>query len=146
MNAPKLGWWSKNWRWIAPLGCLGAIVSTVVLGVMVMWALQGSGAYAHAMARIERSPAAAEALGQPIRSGLVMRGKVQQDEYSGQAVMSVPVYGPKGQGTLKIGARRKPNGRWEFSRLLLEVEGRPEPIDLLHEGAPPETAPDAGQR
>ena len=157
MEAPqRSGWWSRSWKWAVPAGCLGLLL-TCGLGVGVLvfgvqGALQGSDAYVHGMMRLQQSPAAAAALGAPIESGWTLNGRVEQTQTSGQARMAVPVHGPRGAGTLRLFARRKPNGRWEFSRLLLEVDGRSEPVDLLAESdarqppqPPPAGAPDAGQ-
>ena len=137
MDARPRGWWSRNWKWALPGGFLGVLLacglSAGALALAVSGALQRSGAYEDAMARLQRSPAAATALGQPIDSGWWTRGRVEQGAHSAQAWMVVPVHGPGGSGTLRLFARRRPNGRWDFSRLLLEVAGRAQPIDLLAE-------------
>jgi len=92
-----------------------------------------SEACAEALDQLRRSPTATGWLGTPIQRRRFLQGEVRQERYSGQAVLRVPVEGPRSRGMLKVGARLKPHGRWEFYRLLLEAEGHP-PLDLLREG------------
>ncbi len=120
---------------VLSLGILATVAVYAIQG-----ALQGSDAYYYALGRLRQSPAAVQALGAPINSGWVMTGHVDQDEHTGQARMEFRVHGSRDEGTLRIFARKKPNGRWEFSRLLLEPDKSPA-IDLLQPPAPPANPP-----
>jgi len=125
------------------LGILLGVAAAVGLGAGLLALMRDqtlgeSGACVEALGRLRESRAAAEALGTPIERRFGIQGEVRQERYSGQAVLRVPVRGPQGAGVLKVGARLRPHGRWEFQRLLLEVQGRAAPVDLLAERAPAE--------
>ncbi|HLL82739.1 MAG TPA: cytochrome c oxidase assembly factor Coa1 family protein [Longimicrobium sp.] len=139
------GFWKRNRKRLVIGGAVGVLSLGLLAAVAVyaiQGALQGSDAYFYAMGRLRQSPAAVQALGAPINSGWVMTGHVDQDEHTGQARMEVRVRGSRDEGTLRIFARKKPNGRWEFSRLLLEPDKSPA-IDLLQPPAPPANPPAA---
>ena len=132
MAEPKAKPWIK---WVV-LGCSGLIL-LVVLGVagvvsLVMGSLKQSDAYKEALAAVRSNPAAVEALGEPIEPGFFLSGSVNVTGPAGEAVLSIPLHGPRGKGTLYLEATKRA-GRWEYSLLELAVAGKEERIGLLAE-------------
>jgi len=122
-------------KWVV-LGCLGFFVVGVciVAGIvtLVMGSLKQSDAYKDALAAVRSNPAAVEALGEPIEPGFYLSGSVNVTGPAGDAVLSIPLHGPRGKGTLYLEATKRA-GRWEYSLLELAVDGKEERIDLRAE-------------
>ena len=131
-------WWSRNWKWFVPLGCLtmiGLVVTFVaVLVVIVFGAMKSTDVYKRGLAQAQNHPRVTEALGTPIDDGLFMSGKTEVNGSSGEADLSVPISGPKGKGTLYIVAT-KSAGEWTFEKLVVELATGGERIDLLQDAA-----------
>lgn len=119
-----------------PTGCLGlfllfaafiCLIITVVFGAM-----KSSDAYKAALARAKADPRVIAALGSPIEAGFFVSGKTDVSGSSGSADMSVAISGPSGKGTLYFVAS-KFAGEWTFSKLVVEVGGTSQRIDLIEE-------------
>ncbi len=136
VSAPRPGWWSRNWKWFVPTGCLTmvALVAGFValIVVIVFGAMKSSDVYKTAVARAKSNPAVIEALGSPLKEGLFLSGKTNVDGASGEADLSIPISGPKGSGTIYAVAT-KSAGQWNYSTLQVEVKGSGQRIDLLGE-------------
>jgi hypothetical protein len=134
MNPASQGnWWSRNWKWVVPVGCLVPIVlgsGIVILVVsLVFGAIKSSDAYTQAMARARANDEVKTLLGEPIESGFWMSGNINVDGSSGNADFSIPLSGPKGSATLYVTAK-KAAGRWEFTTLEVAPKGSQDRIDL----------------
>jgi len=105
-----------------------AFVAVIVL--VVFGAMKSTDAYKMALARAKSDPAVIEALGSPITDGWFMMGKTNVQGTAGEADIGIPISGPKGKGTIYAVAT-KSVGRWNYTTLEVEVNGRPERIDLL---------------
>lgn len=92
-----------------------------------------SDVYREALARAKASPGVVRSLGEPLREGLFVSGSIQVTGPSGNAELAIPLSGPRGKGTIYLEAR-KSAGRWNYSRLLVEVTATGERIDLLKPG------------
>lgn len=130
---PHRSWWSRNWKWFVPVGCLG-IVALVLLGIaavaaIVFGAMKSSDVYREALQRAQNHPEVQAVLGTPIESGWWMAGQINVENDTGNADITIPISGPKGKGTIHAVAT-KAGGRWNYSRLDVEVEGR-QTINLL---------------
>lgn len=142
MEPDQRGWWSRNWKWAAPSGCLLVLLlafgGCVGMVATVFGMMKNTGAYEQAMARLQHSPEAIAVLGTPIRAGWMISGNVSETGATGEANYSVPVSGPRGSGTLYVEAR-KSAGRWSFRVLTLVPDDGGESIDLrsADEGALP---------
>lgn len=139
--APQPSWWSRNWKWVVPSGCLGLLLSCGCLGALlfgVTWqALRSTGVFVEAVTQAKQSPEVRQALGEPIEAGMVPQGSIESHTEDGaqrgSANFSVPLKGPRADGTLYVEAYQ--NGdKWTFTTLTVEIPGRPS-IDLLG-GAP----------
>ena len=122
-------------KWVG-LGCVGlfVVVGLAVWGFvnLIMGSLKQSDAYKEALSKVQSSPAAIAALGEPIEAGFFLSGSVEVSGPSGEAELAIPVEGPQGEGTLYLEATKRA-GRWEYALLELAVDGREERIDLLAE-------------
>jgi hypothetical protein len=130
---PQPGWWSRNWKWFVPVGCLSFIALIVgfvlCIVVFVFGIMKSSDVYKTALSRAQASPEVQAALGTPIKDGLVVSGNTKADGASGTADLSIPISGPKGSGTIYVIAEKKA-GRWNYSTLEVEVAATKERIDI----------------
>jgi hypothetical protein len=140
---PKPNWWKRNWKWFVPLGCLTVAALFVVfvgsIVFIVFSAIKSTDVYKDALARAKADPAVMEALGSPIKEGFLVSGNTNVNGASGEANLSIPVSGPKGDGTLYVAAT-KSLGRWNYSGLVVEIAKTRQRIDLLH-GSPSASSP-----
>lgn len=148
--SPKKNWFDRNWKWFVPLACLWGLAVIAGFCALIVYFVFGlmktSDVYKEALSRAKANPAVVRALGAPIKEGLFVSGSIQVSGPSGDAELAIPVSGPKGKGTIFLEAR-KSAGRWSFSKLLVEVDGTTERIDLLKPGEArnlPEQSPDKG--
>ena len=129
----KRGWWSRNWKWFVPVGCLSILAAIAVVIVLIVTlvfgALKSSDVYKQAMTKATNNPTVISELGQPIESGWMVSGSISVNGSSGEADISIPISGPKKSGTI-FAVGRKSAGEWKFSRLEVEVPDRPR-INLL---------------
>jgi hypothetical protein len=134
---PQRSWWSRNWKWALPVGCLlplllcggGAVLFVFVIYGAVTGAIKSSDAYSEGMARARANPEVVAALGEPIESGFWISGSINVNGPSGDVDVSIPISGPKGSGTLYIAGTRSA-GRWQYSTMAVEIPGRASRIDL----------------
>jgi len=120
-------------KWVV-LGCVGMILVALCIAAsviaLVMGSLKESDAFKGGLAAVRENRAAVAALGEPIEAGFFLSGSVNVTGPSGEAVLAIPVSGPRGKGTLYLEATKRA-GRWEYSLLELAVEGVDERIGLL---------------
>jgi hypothetical protein len=133
---PKGNWWTRNWKWFVPTGCLTLLIffaAFVTLVVALVFGVIKSGdVYKGALTRAKADPAVIEALGSPVKDGMFVSGATHVNGASGDANLAIPISGPKGNGTLYVVAT-KSLGRWNYSNLVVEVSATKQRIDLLHE-------------
>jgi cytochrome oxidase complex assembly protein 1 len=131
---PKPNWWKRNWRWFVPLGCFTvtllflAFVGSIL--VIVFSAMKSTDVYKAALARAKTDAAVIEALGSPIKDGVLVSGSSSVNGASGESNLAIPISGPKGKGIIYVSAT-KSLGRWNYSGLVVEISGTHERIDLL---------------
>lgn len=130
-------WWNRNWKWALPVGCLILLLPPLLLtgfigGILaiVFGSIKSTDVYEEALARARSHPAVVEALGEPVEDRWWMSGQINTSGPSGSADIAIPLRGPKGKATVYAVAS-KSAGQWEYHTLEVEVEGRPERIDLL---------------
>ena len=117
-----------------PLGCFSIAMLFVVfvgsIALLVFSAMKSSEVYKDALARAKTHPAVIEALGSPVTEGLLLSGNTNVNGASGEANLSIPISGPKGNGTIYVAAN-KSLGRWNYSGLIVEIAKTHQRIDLL---------------
>lgn len=129
----RRSWWSRNWLWFVPVGCLGMLTVFVafVAGIVmfVFGAMKSSDVYKTAVARAKSNTEVTAALGTPIEEGFWVSGSTNVSGSSGNADLTIPLSGPKGKATVYAIAT-KAAGRWNYSTLEVEIDGQSERIDL----------------
>jgi hypothetical protein len=90
--------------------------------------LKNSGAYQLAYSKLQANPEAMAILAPPIKTGMV-QGSINTSGPSGKADISFSVVGQKAKGVVYLDAT-KDMGQWKANRIELEIEGRPDRIDL----------------
>jgi hypothetical protein len=138
---PK-NWWQRNWKWFVPVGCLGVLVLFAALltliGTLVFGMIKSSAVYKDALTAARSNPAVVQALGAPIEEGILVMGSINISGASGSADLAIPISGPNNKGTIYAKATRS-EGKWTFSRLVVEIKDTKEKIDLLEQGEDKET-------
>lgn len=137
---PQRSWWSRNWKWVVPVGCLVLILPVLALGVLagviggsialVFGGIKSTDVCQEALRQAVSSPAVIEALGPPVEDGWWIGGQIKTSGSSGAANFEIPLHGSRTEGKLYAEAFKNA-GRWTYHRLEVEVEGREERIDLL---------------
>ena len=132
-GVPQRGWWSRNWKWVVPVGCLSIIVLCVafvgIIVAAVFGAIRSSDVYSQALHTAQNDPRVIAALGTPVKPGFLIGGNVHVENDRGNAQIDFPISGPKGKASVHAEAT-KSSGRWTYSVLRARVEGGA-PIDLL---------------
>jgi len=127
-------WWQRNWKWFVPVGCLGTLVLiaafVALIATLVFGVIKSSAVYKDALATARSNPAVVQALGTPIKEGIFVMGSINISGTSGNADLAIPISGPNGKGTIYARATRS-ESKWTFSRLVVEIKGTKERIDLM---------------
>ena len=130
---PQRGWWSRNWKWVLPVGCLSVVVVFLafigVILAVVFGAIKSSDAYTTALHTAQQDPRVIAALGTPIEGGFLVTGNINVHNDRGTAQLDFPISGPKGKAKVHAEAD-KPGGKWEYSVMQVHVDGG-STIDLL---------------
>jgi len=133
--APAKGWFSRNWKWFVPTIVLTLILlfAAFVGGILtlVFGAMKNSDAYKHAVTVATHDPQVIRELGDPIEPGFLVSGSISVSGPSGEAKLSIPLKGRIHNGTVFVEAT-KSAGLWNYQILVVEIEGTPQRIDLLH--------------
>jgi len=114
-----------KWVLVGCGGCLGLILVSVVIsfGVyfLAMEVIQKSDVYAEALKRAENSAKVQKELGTPIAPGWSFSGSANYNNGVGNADFTLPVRGPKAEGTLRVKAHKASKAAaWEYSTLEVE--------------------------
>lgn len=131
---PTKNWWSRNWKWFVPTGCLTMVLGCAGFFALVfsitLGALKSSDVYQESLAKARANAQVKAALGTPIEPGFVVSGSINVANDSGNAELSFPVSGPQGSGTIYATAT-KAAGRWSYSTMVCEIGNTGNRINLL---------------
>lgn len=131
---PRSNWWTRNWKWFVPAGCLSMLILFVAfagsIALIVFSAMKSTDVYKEALARAKANPAVIDSLGSPIKEGFLVSENTNVNGASGEANLSIPISGPNGKGTVYVAAN-KSLGRWNYSGLVVEIAKTHQRIDLL---------------
>ena len=117
---PQRGWWSRNWKWAGPLGCLlpvllcGGLITagiTLVFGMM-----KSSEPYKHALSVARTDSTVITMVGTPVEAGMFVSGNINLNNDNGTADLHIPISGPNGSGSIHVVAT-KTAGSWTYSTL-----------------------------
>jgi len=131
---PQKNWWSRNWKWFVPTGCLTMLLAcagfvTLIFSI-VLGSLKSSDVYNESLAKARTNAQVTAALGTPVEPGFWVSGNISVENSSGQADLSIPVSGPNGTGTIYVTAT-KSAGRWNYSTMICEISSSGNRINLL---------------
>jgi cytochrome oxidase complex assembly protein 1 len=131
-------WWSRNWKWFVPVGCLTIILLFAAfvgaIAFIIFGSMRQSDAYKQALAKAQSDPVVALRLGTPIKPGMWVSGNINIHGPSGEAKIAIPISGPKGNGTVYVEGT-KSAGKWNYSLMQVAIEGEDTRIDLLQDSA-----------
>jgi hypothetical protein len=133
------GWFSRNWKWLVPGGCLvmALLIAGFVAAIMyfVFSMMKSNDAYAHALEVARSNPSVVAALGRPIEEGTFVTGNFEENGPSGVASFQIPLSGPKGAGKVYVEAR-KSAGQWTYNVMVFESDATRQRVNLLGDTAP----------
>ncbi len=134
-------WQNKRWesiehfKRVQRLWAIGGVVTLVLMVVLgagmyfaASYMLKNSDAYRFGVAKLQASARAMALLGPPLKTGMP-KGSVQTSGPTGEAKLSIPVEGQKAKGVVYLDAA-KDMGQWKANRIVLEIDGNQERIDL----------------
>jgi Cytochrome oxidase complex assembly protein 1 len=128
--------------WIVISGVIATLLLVVcfVAGifVIVFRSMKSSEPYQHALQAATHDPRVVERLGAPLTPGWFTTGSMSVSGSSGDADLTIPLSGSKGQGAIYVRAK-KSEGEWTYDNLAFRVKDGGERIDLLH-------PPDSGSK
>ena len=127
-------WLARNWPWLIPAGCAGMVLLLVLVAAAIIFvafaAVKSSDVYQQALVVIEKSPSIKQLVGEPVKAGFFIQGKVHTSNTGGEASFTIPVKGPEGKGVLHVEAQKQAGG-WRFTKLDFEHPKSRQIIDLL---------------
>jgi hypothetical protein len=130
---PRRGWWSRNWLWFVPTGCLTLFVLFLgFIGVVMLTAfgaIKSTGTYKTALTRASNDPRVIDAIGTPIKDSWYVIGKTEVSGGSGTSELTIPISGPKGKATIFVNSE-KFAGDWKFKRIAVKIQATSQLIDL----------------
>jgi hypothetical protein len=136
---PGRSWFSRNWKWFLPVGCLlpilfcGGFITTIF--IVVFGAIKSSEPYQHALVQARANPAVIAALGTPIEPGTFPSGTINIINSSGNADLTIPIAGPNGSATIYVIAT-KSAGQWTYTTLEVQPANSTNRIPLQPTPAP----------
>jgi hypothetical protein len=108
---PQGGWWSRNWKWFVPVGCLSLLATCgCCIGGSILFtvnAVKNSRAYQEAVTRAKADPDVQKALGTPVEAGLMVQINAQSAGGVTTTTARIPLSGPKGEGALFVRATER---------------------------------------
>ncbi len=133
--APRGGWFSRNWKWAVPVGCLGIIASCICMGAIAGFmgfnAIKNNTAYVQALAIAMSDDEVQATLGTPIDTSFMgQQSSVKIEGGRSVAQFAIPLKGSKAEGLLRVNAV-KTGEEWNYQVFQVDVPGR-DSIDLLH--------------
>jgi len=119
-----------------PTGCLTLIalclLFVVCIVLLVFGALKSTDTYKTAVSRAKADPRVQQAIGTPIETGWLVSGSTNVTAGSGSSELTIPIEGPRGKANIYVVAT-KSAAEWDYSKLLVKVDGSNQTIDLNEE-------------
>jgi hypothetical protein len=124
--APQQSWWSRNWKWVLPVGCLGMLASCGCLGFAFLgWGLStlgdNMGAYTEAVAIATGDDEVRAVLGPPVQGGLPSQTSMETRNGRKHARFAIPLDGTQADGVLHVDAEED-GGGWSYQKLEVELQ------------------------
>lgn len=130
---PK-SWFSRNWKWAVPLGCLSTIGLFFVLlfgGIFFgLTKMMGSNdGTTQAISIINQDPNIKSKLGDNIETDGMFSGNISTSNDTGEMNISVPVKGSKGTGKAIIVAEKEFD-KWSYEKIAVQIDETGEVIQI----------------
>lgn len=144
MNYQNKNWFSRNWKWLVPTGCLSIIVLMAVLFVAFISVfgnmMKDNEVYKYALSKVQNHPEVIAVIGTPIEDGWFPLGSYSSStDYSNsteevliEADLEISITGPKGSGTIKINCSKE-DGKWDFEVFEVEFDKSNLRINLIED-------------
>jgi hypothetical protein len=134
---PQPSWWKRNWKWVVPVGgCFTLIIGAIVLFTSIYFGvsniMEESQPYEYALELINKDEQLIKVLGSPIEKDGMFQGNISWTNGNKVAKITVPVYGPKGEGRLFIDATGE-GDEWNYHEIRVEVNDQE--FDFLEESS-----------
>ncbi len=124
-------------KWLKGIGCgccvliLVLILLSASLFFVTMNGIKNSTPYRETVSKVKQNAQVIEALGEPVKEGMIINGSISLENNDGTANLTIPLSGPRAGGTLYVKATKKA-GKWTYEEMDLTLkEGAGQPIDLL---------------
>ncbi|MBC8041090.1 MAG: hypothetical protein H7Y06_11140 [Opitutaceae bacterium] len=128
-------WFERNLLWLVPGIILFGIVVVCGFVGLLFGFMKSSDAYQGALTRIQKSPAAIEALGEPITDSFFFTGQINVTNSDGNARLEMGIKGSRAKATAYVVAYRS-LGQWHYTQLILTVRGTDTRLDLSDPAKP----------
>ncbi|MAW95775.1 MULTISPECIES: cytochrome c oxidase assembly factor Coa1 family protein [unclassified Leeuwenhoekiella] len=136
-------WWSRNWKWVVPLGgCFTIIIGGILLlGTAIFGffsSVKSSTGADEILLMAQTNPQVIEALGEPIEEDGIGSYSVKINNGHKTSEVTLPISGPKSSATLNVKSSGEDDNRvYEVFEIYVDETG--ETIDLrdneIEEGA-----------
>jgi len=141
---PPSNWWTRNWKWFVPVGCLLPLISCCgcfsLLTVFTLNTLKATPSYTQALQLAQDDARVTAALGTPLEPAFLLMGQYNLVNSGANADLTYDVTGPGGSATIHVIATEA-GGQVDFAFLTVQIHATGETIDLLEAGAPPPDTP-----
>jgi hypothetical protein len=138
---PPRNWWSRNWKWVVPVGCLLPLLimggCVVGIGFAVFTAIRNTEVYTESLSRARANPEVRARLGEPIEPRWWITGNINAANDQGAANISIPIRGPKESASIHVVATKN-GGRWEYQTMNVRIGS--DTISLLTPISPGESS------
>ena len=127
-------WWSRNWKWVVPLGgCFTIIIGGILLlGTAIFGffsSVKSSSGVDEAMQLAQQNSEVIELLGEPIEENGIGSYSVNINNGFKTSEATIPLKGPKGEATLHIKSRGSDDNK-VYEIFELQIDDTGELIDL----------------
>ncbi len=106
----QTNWFGKHWKLVA-LAAVGfatlAVVFSAVVFAIASNSMKHSGAYELALSDARKTPEVITQIGEDVKGGWFITGKINTSGQSGHAELSIPLSGTRGKGTLDTNEYRE---------------------------------------
>jgi len=127
----RKSWLGRNWKRLLLVSFLVMVCAGLGIFALIMSWMRSSDVALEALARAQANPAVVQRLGARIEEGWLTSGSINVGTGgTGDASLTVPISGPKGNATIYVAARRIA-GVWNYSQMIAGIESTGEKIDLL---------------
>jgi hypothetical protein len=128
----RRNWWSRNWVWFVPAGCLTMLVCLALVVcafvLVVVSAVKSSDFYRTGVARAKSDARVQAALGSDLHDGMFLPGDTHMNGFSREYELRIPISGSKGKGTIYLVVAKSAR-QWQIDNLSVKTNDG-EIIDL----------------